>query len=181
MSSERSIVCYFGFNFSCQMSKWLLDFHMTIVKPQMVVERKSMSLSIAELHFSLTITHLTVGVIQRRLLFMKLLMHQVSMTIGFILVVDSSNWKSGKFIIIAVQTSYSPTDDQLLESETSFCDICHKNCTSPADFVLHQERVHLCLPLFVCPICHFTYITCSCLCMHITEFHGGPETAISSI
>ena len=74
-----------------------------------------------------------------------------------------------------------PYRQQLLESETSFCDICHKNCTSPADFVLHQECVHLCLPLFVCPICHFTYITCSCLCMHITEFHGGPETAISLI
>ena len=70
---------------------------------------------------------------------------------------------------------------QLLESETSFCDICHKNCISPADFVLHQEHVHLCLPLFVCPICHFTYITHSCLCMHITESHGGLETAISLI
>ena len=70
---------------------------------------------------------------------------------------------------------------QLLESETSFCDICLKNCTSPADFVLHQECVHLCLPLFVCPICHFTYTTHSCLCMHITEFHGGQETAISLI
>ena len=70
---------------------------------------------------------------------------------------------------------------QLIKSETSFCDICHKNCTSPVDFVLHQECVHLCLPLFVCPICHFTYITHSCLCMHITESHGGPETAISLI
>ena len=66
---------------------------------------------------------------------------------------------------------------QLLESETAFCDICHKNCISPADFVLHQERVHLCLPLFACPICHFTYITHSCLWMHITEAHGGLETA----
>ena len=68
---------------------------------------------------------------------------------------------------------------QLLKSETAFCDICHKNCVSPADFVLHQECVHLCLPLFVCPICHFTYITHSCLQMHITESHGGPKTAIS--
>ena len=74
-----------------------------------------------------------------------------------------------------------PYRQQLLESGTSFCDIYHKNCTSPADFVLHQEHVHLCLPLFVCPVCHFTYITCSCLCIHITESHGGPETAISSI
>ena len=74
-----------------------------------------------------------------------------------------------------------PYRQQLLESETSFCDICHKNCTSPADFVLHQEHVHLCLPLFVCPVCHFTYITRSCLCMHITESHGGPATAISLI
>ena len=67
------------------------------------------------------------------------------------------------------------------ESETSFCDTSHKNCTSPADFILHQECVHLCLPLFVCPICHFTYITRSCLRMHITEFHGGPKIAISLI
>ena len=74
-----------------------------------------------------------------------------------------------------------PYRRQLLESETSFCDICHKNCTSPADFVLHQERVHLCLPLFICPVCHFTYITHSCLRMHITESHGGPKTAISLI
>ena len=72
-----------------------------------------------------------------------------------------------------------PYREQLLESETAFCDICHKNCISPADFVSHQERVHLCLPLFVCPICHFTYITHSCLHMHITESNGGPETAIS--
>ena len=74
-----------------------------------------------------------------------------------------------------------PYRQQLLELETSFCDICHKNWTSPADFVLHQEHVHLCLPLFVCPICHFTYITHSCLKMHITECHGGPKTAISLI
>ena len=104
-------------------------------------------------------------------------MHQVLMIIEFTLVVGSSNWKSGKFIIIAVQTSYSPTDDSLLKSETSFCDICHKNCTSPADFVLHQECVHLCLPLFVCPICHSTYITHSCLHMHITESDGGLENS----
>ena len=52
---------------------------------------------------------------------------------------------------------------QLLKSETAFCNVCHKNCTSPADFVLHQEHVHLCLPLFACPVWHFTYITHSCL------------------
>ena len=41
-----------------------------------------------------------------------------------------------------------PYRQQLLNSETSLCDICHKNSTSLADFVLHQESVHLCLPLF---------------------------------
>ena len=68
---------------------------------------------------------------------------------------------------------------QLLKSETAFCDVCCKNCTSPADFVLHQECVHLCLPTFACPVCHFTYITHSCLQMHITESHGGLNAAIS--
>ena len=80
----------------------------------MVVERKSMSLSIAELRFSLTTTHLTVGVTRRRLLFMMFLVHQASMTNGFVLVVDSSNWKSGRFTTTAVQMSYSLTDDSYL-------------------------------------------------------------------
>ena len=74
-----------------------------------------------------------------------------------------------------------PYRQQLLESETAFCNICHKNCISPADFILHQEHVHVCLLLFACPICHFTYITHSCLCMHITESYGGLETAISCL
>ena len=66
-----------------------------------------------------------------------------------------------------------PFRQQLLESETAYCGICHKNCTSVVDFVLHHEWAHLCLPLFVCLVCHFTYITQSCLQMHITEFHRG--------
>ena len=56
----------------------------------MVVERKLIFLSIAELHFNLTTTHLTVGVKQRRL-FMMSLVHQVLMTGEFIHVVDSLN------------------------------------------------------------------------------------------
>ena len=56
-----------------------------------------------------------------------------------------------------------PFRQQLLESETAFCDICHKNCISMADFISHHECVHLCLPPFICPVCHFSYITHSCL------------------
>ena len=74
-----------------------------------------------------------------------------------------------------------PFRQQLIESETAFCDICCKNCISIVDFVLHHECVHLCLPLFVCPVCHFTYITCSCLWIHITEFHGGLSSAQQSL
>ena len=146
----------------------------------MVIKKKSIFLSIVELHFSLTTIHPTVGVKQRRL-FMMFLVHQVLMTAESIRVVDSLNWKNGRSLITAVQMSYSLTDNNYLSPRRLFCDICHKNCISPADFVLHQERVHLCLPLFVCPICHFTYITRSCLRMHITESHGGPATASSLI
>ena len=106
-------------------------------------------------------------------------MHQVLMMIEFTHVVGSLNWKNGMSIITVCADVIWPYRQQLLKSETAFCDICHKNCISPADFVLHQECVHLCLPLFACPVCHFTYITHSCLWMHITESHGGPETAIS--
>ena len=42
-----------------------------------------------------------------------------------------------------------PFRQQLLESETVFSGVCHKNCTSVVDFILHNEWVHLCLPLFV--------------------------------
>ena len=109
-----------------------------------------MSLSIAGLHFSLTISHLTVGVIQRRLLFMMFLVYQVSMTIGFTLVVDSSNWKSGKFAITALQTSYSPTDD-------SYLSLRHLSVISVTRIVLPQQillytknvLIYVCLYLFV--------------------------------
>ena len=72
-----------------------------------------------------------------------------------------------------------PYRQQIPKSKTAFCNICHKNCISPTDFVFHQECAHLCLPLFACPVCPFTYITHSCLQMHITESHGGLKTAIS--
>ena len=82
-------------------------------------------------------------------------------------------------VITAVPMSYDPSDNSYSSLKQPSVMFVAKNCTSPADFVLHQECVHLCLPLFVCPICHFTYITHSCLQMHITESHGGLSTAIS--
>ena len=115
----------------------------------MVVERKSIFLSIAELHFSLTTTHLTVGVKQRRL-FMMSLVHQVFMTAKFIHVVGSLNWKSGKFVITAVQISYSLTDDNYLSPRHIFA-------TSVTRIVLPQQilfctrnmSIYVCLYLFV--------------------------------
>ena len=115
----------------------------------MVVERKSIFLSVVELHFSSTITHLTVGVKQRRL-FMMSHMHQVLMTVGSILVVDSSSWKSGKFIIIAVQTSFSLTDDNYLS-------LRHLSVIFVTKIVLPQQilfctrnmSIYVCLYLFV--------------------------------
>ena len=115
----------------------------------MVVEKKSIFLSIAELHFSLTTTHLTVGVKQRRLFTMSLI-HQVLMTAESIRVVDSLNWKSGKFIITAVQTSYSLTDDNYLSlrylSVTSVTRI-----VLPQQILFHTRNVsiYVCLYLFV--------------------------------
>ena len=84
-------------------------------------------------------------------------------------------------VITIVWMSLRPFRQQLLESEIAFCDICHKNCISMADFVSHHECVHLCLPLFICPVCHFSYITRSCLRMHITKFHGGLSSTQQSL
>ena len=149
MSSDRSIVCYFGFQFLLLDIQIVVRFSYDNFQTQMVVERKSIFLSIAELHSSLTITHLTVGVKQRRL-FMMSLIHQVSMTAEFIHVVDSLNWKSGKFIITAVQTSYSLTDDNYLS-------LRHLSVTSVTRIVLPQQilfytrnvSIYVCLYLFV--------------------------------
>ena len=115
----------------------------------MVVERKSLFLSIAELHFSLTITHLTVGVKQRRL-FMMSHVHQALMTVGFTRVVDSLSWKSGKFVITAVQTSYSLTDNNYLS-------LRHLSVIFVTKIVLPQQilfytrnvSIYVCLYLFV--------------------------------
>ena len=57
-----------------------------------------------------------------------------------------------------------PFRQQLLESKTAFCGICHKNCTSVVDFVLHHEWAHLCLPLFITLISHG-------VTFHITAFY----------
>ena len=115
----------------------------------MVIERKSIFLFIAELHFSLTTTHLTVSVKQRRL-FMMFLVHQVLMIGESIHAVDSLNWKSGKFIITAVQTSYSLTDDNYLS-------LRHLSVISVTKIVLPQQilfytrnvSIYVCLYLFV--------------------------------
>ena len=122
---------------------------MTIFKLKWLLKGNQYFFSIAELHSSLTITHLTVGVIQRRL-FMMSLIHQVLMTAKFIHVVDSLNWKSGKFVITAVQTSYSLTED-------SYLSLRHLSATSVTRIVLPQQIlfytknvfIYVCLYLFV--------------------------------
>ena len=43
-----------------------------------------------------------------------------------------------------------PYRQQLLKSETAFCDICHKNCISPADFVYVCH--YLLVPFVILPI-----------------------------
>ena len=115
----------------------------------MVIKRKSILLSIAELHFSLTTTHLTVGVKQRRL-FMMSLVHQVLMTAEFIRVVDSLNWKSGRFVTTVVQMSYSLTDDNYLSlrrlSVTSVTRIVFPRQTL---FYTRNVSIYVCLYLFV--------------------------------
>ena len=77
-------------------------------------------------------------------------MHQISMIIGFIHVVSPSSWKSGKFIIIIVQTPFSPTDD-------SYSSLKHPSATSvtkivPPQQILFYTRnvfIYVCLYLFV--------------------------------
>ena len=149
MSSDRSTVCYFGFQFLLPEIQIVVRFSYDNFQTQMVVERKSIFLSVVELHFSLTITLLTVGMKQRRL-FMMSLIHQVSMTAEFIHVVDPLNWKSGKSVITAVQTSYSLTDDNYLS-------LRHLSATSVTRIVLPRQilfytrnvSIYVCLYLFV--------------------------------
>ena len=115
----------------------------------MVIKKKPILLSIAELHFSLTTTHLTVGVKQRRL-FMMFLVHQVLMTAESIRVVDSLNWKSGRSVITAVQMSYSLTDDNYLSlrrlSVTSVTRVVFPRQTL---FYTRNVSIYVCLYLFV--------------------------------
>ena len=68
---------------------------------------------IVELHFNLTITPLT-SVVQRGLLIMMFPMHQALVMTKSTHVVGFLNWKNGMSTIIAVQMSYSPTDNSYL-------------------------------------------------------------------
>ena len=76
--------------------------------------------------------------------------HQISMIIGFILVVGSSNWKSGKFIITIVQTSYSPTDDSYLSLRyLSVISVTRIVLTQQILFYIKNMFIYVCLYLFV--------------------------------
>ena len=116
----------------------------------MVVERRSMSFFYCRAPFQFNNYPSESRCDGARRLFMMSHVHQALMTIGFILVVDSLNWKSGKFIIIAVQTSYSLTDD-------SYLSLRHLSVISVTRIVLPQQIlfytrnvfIYVCLYLFV--------------------------------
>ena len=122
----------------------------------MVIKRKSILLSIAELHFSLTTTHLIVGVKQRRL-FMMSLIHQVLMTAEFIRVVDSLNWKSGRFVTTVVQMSYSLTDDNYLSlRRLSVISVIRIVFPRQTLFYTRNVSIYVCLYLFVLSVISLT-------------------------
>ena len=123
---------------------------MTIFKPKWLLKGDQCPFSIAGLHFSLTTTHLKVGMVQRRL-FMMFLIHQAFMTTEFTLVVVSSNWKSGKFIIIVVQTSYSLTDD-------SYLSLRHLSVISVTRIVLPQQILLYTKSVFIY-VCLYSFVS----------------------
>ena len=57
-------------------------------------------------------------------------------------------------VITAVWMSYNLLDNSFLCPKQPSVTFITKNCISIVDFVLHHECVHLCLPLFVCPVYH---------------------------
>ena len=122
---------------------------MTISKPKWLLKGDRCPFSIAGLHFSLTTTHLKVGMVQRRL-FMMFLVHQAFMTTEFTLVVVSSNWKSGKFVIIVVQTSYSLTDD-------SYLSLRHPSVISVTRIVLPQQILFYTKSMFIY-VCLYSFV-----------------------
>ena len=119
----------------------------------MVVERKLILLSNAELHFSLMITHL-MSMIWRRLLTMMFPMHQMLMIIEFTHVVGSSNWKNGKSIITVVRMSFSPTDD-------SYLSLKHLSVIFVTKIVLLQQILFYTKNVFiyVCLYLFFPFVT----------------------
>ena len=115
----------------------------------MVVERKLILLSIAELHFSLMITHL-ISMMWKRLLIMMFLVYQMLMIIEFTHVVGSSNWKDGKSVITVVQTSYSSTDD-------SYLSLKHLSVIFVTKIVLLQQILFYTKNVFIC-VCLYLFV-----------------------
>ena len=134
---------------------------------------------VVELHFNLTITCL-ISVVQRELLIMMFLMHQALVMIESTHVVGFLNWKNGMSIITAVWMLYNTTDNNYSSlKQLSVMFVIKIVFLQQILFCIKNVYIYKCLLLFACPVCHFTYITHSCLQMHITESHGGPKTAIS--
>ena len=114
----------------------------------------------------------------RRLVVMMFLMPPVFVMTESTHAVVYLNWRHGMFIIRVVQTLFGLLGSSCLNLRWLFVAFA---IGTVVDFVLHHEWSHLCLPLFVCPVCHFTYITQSCLQMHITEIHRGLSSAQQSL
>ena len=106
-----------------------------------------MLFSIVELHFGSMITHL-ISRMWGKLLIMMFPMHQILMMIEFTHAVGSSNWKSGKFVIIVVRTSYSPTDD-------SYSSLKHLSVIPVTKIVPLQQILFYTKNVFICVCLYF--------------------------
>ena len=96
-------------------------------------------------------------------------------------VVGYLSLKDGMSVIMVVWTSYNPSDN-------SYLSLKQPSVASATRTVLlwwissYIMSEHICaFTLFVCLVCYFTYVTQSCLQMHITEFHGGLSSAQQSL
>ena len=67
----------------------------------------------------------------------------------------------------------SPVRAEHIFMECQYCEKCHYKCGSLVEYVRHHDRAHRAVPVLICGLCRYPYVTGAALKFHINQFHGG--------
>ena len=114
-----------------------------------------------------------MSIIQRKLLIMMFLIPQALVMIESTHVVGYLYWRKCFVHHHSCADDIRPYRQQLLESETAFCDVCHKNCTFSSRFYFTSRMCTFmsstCLLVLFVILPILLILVCKCTLLNLME------------